>query len=196
MAGEHFDLGRPETEVPLRYAVDTSALATRLLPPSKITPHLAERRQRVTRFFGDRAQAGATGLVPPTVFREFLHLAIRSSFLIEVHDRPDLTGRGRDWAALYKERPELLARHAPYLEGLPSALASMNLAVLQPQDLAPIPLGQRAEQLLIDAAITYRLDSNDASILIEMRQAGIDAIVTEDADLRRAARDFDVYTWL
>lgn len=72
----------------------------------------------------------------------------------------------------------------------------MNLAVLQPQDLAPIPLGQRAEQLLIDAAITYRLDSNDASILIEMRQAGIDAIVTEDADLRRAARDFDVYTWL
>jgi len=49
---------------------------------------------------------------------------------------------------------------------------------------------------LIDAVNRYFLDSNDASNLIEMQQAGIDAIVTKDADVRRAARDFRVYTWL
>lgn len=42
----------------------------------------------------------------------------------------------------------------------------------------------------------YRVNSNDASILVEMRQARIDAIVTEDADVRRAATDFQVYTSL
>ncbi len=42
----------------------------------------------------------------------------------------------------------------------------------------------------------YRLDSGDAAILIEASRAGIDAVVSEDPDWRRASRDFDVHTWL
>jgi predicted nucleic acid-binding protein len=196
MAGDEFALGRPETVVPLQNAVDTNTLATRLLPPSKITPHWVERRRRVSAFFAERAEAQATGLVPSTVFRELVHLAIRSRFLIEVNERPELPGRGGHWVALFKERPELLARHSTYLNRLPSVLATMNIAVLQPEDFGPFPAGTCSKQLLIDAVNRYFLDSNDASNLIEMQQAGIDAIVTKDADVRRAARDFRVYTWL
>ncbi len=181
---------------PSRYGVDTNVLATRLLPPSKITPFLADRRRRVGAFFTERLQAGTAGVASQTVFREFLHLAIRSKFMIELNDRHEITGRNRHWEALFKEQPELLARHSLYLRRLPAALASINVTVLQPEDLEPTPLGQRAERMLSDVVDRYRLNTNDASILIELRQAGIDAIVTEDADLRRAASDFQVYTWL
>lgn len=149
MAGDIFDLNQADTVPPSRYGVDTNVLATRLLPPSTITPFLANRRRPVSAFFTERLQAGAVGVASPTIFREFLHLAIRSRFMTEPNDRPEITGRNRHWEALFTQYPEPRARHSLYLDRLPAALASINVTVLQPEDLEPMPLGQRAEHVLI-----------------------------------------------
>lgn len=42
----------------------------------------------------------------------------------------------------------------------------------------------------------YALDSSDAAILVEARRAGVADVATLDADLRRAAADFTIHTWL
>ena len=41
----------------------------------------------------------------------------------------------------------------------------------------------------------YGVDTNDAVIRLEARRAGISAVATLDPDMRRAAADFDIYTW-
>lgn len=72
----------------------------------------------------------------------------------------------------------------------------LDVTVLQPVDLAPLVYGRRLEHALLDFVVRFQQDTSDAAILLEMQRAGLDSIVSEDPDLRRAALDFDVYTWL
>lgn len=71
-----------------------------------------------------------------------------------------------------------------------------GLLFAAPEDLGPIPSGRSYDEELIDLVGAYGLDSNDASILLEARQLGLADIITLDADMQRARRDFDIYTWL
>jgi len=70
-----------------------------------------------------------------------------------------------------------------------------RIFVLQPEERGPIPSGRALDDELVQTMARYRLDSNDAAILGEVRRAGIEAIAPADRDLRRARLDFDVYTW-
>jgi predicted nucleic acid-binding protein len=96
---------------------------------------------------------------------------------------------------LYKVKPELLDLFRPQLERLQHLLSAGDMQLLQPNDLAPLPEGTRWETELLRLIGHYRLDTSDAAILFDTQRAGITSITTLDADLRRAQRDFDVYTW-
>ena len=97
---------------------------------------------------------------------------------------------------MFKAKPQLLVGYARSFGRFDLNFARMGLIVIQPDELAPLKPGERLEEQLIQYVARYRLETFDAAILLEARRAGLDAIVTEDPDLRRAATDFDVYTWL
>lgn len=136
------------------------------------------------------------GIVVPTVFRELVHLAIRARFIRYLATYADSIGGKKGWELLFKARPDLLRQYAPMLLRLPTVLSSMRMTILQLTDMEPLAANERFETDLLAAVLKYQLSSSDASILNELRRAGIDSIVTEDPDLRRAAGDFNVYTWL
>ena len=84
----------------------------------------------------------------------------------------------------------------PPLEQLRLLIDAERLQFLQPVDLFDFPDDSLWETELLRLVGRYHLDTNDAAILLDAQRAGITAIATLDADLRRAQLDFDVYTWL
>ena len=138
----------------------------------------------------------ALGFVTPTAFQEFLHVAITAKYSKDLATHASAIGGRKSWELLFKARPDLLTGYVRSLRRLPILMTLADIAIAQPENLS-LPIdGRRFEAALLDAIRRYQLDSNDAAILPEMRRAGLDAIVTEDPDLRRAATDVDVYTWL
>lgn len=147
-------------------------------------------------FFGACRSQGVTGVVPSLVLMEFIHVAIKAKYTADLATYASTIGGKKNWELLYKARPDLLHGYHPGLRRLLRLMRLAKLVVLQPGDLAPLPDDRRLETDLVDAVDRYLLDTRDAAILLELHRAGLDAIVTEDPDLRRAAADFDVYTWL
>ncbi|MGH2562620.1 MAG: hypothetical protein ACRDJH_26475 [Thermomicrobiales bacterium] len=200
MPGSLFDLEQPTLKLPARIVVDSSLIVPRLsAAQSTLTPITAAHARR---FFRLLRETPSVGLVPPTVFGEVVHFTLKTHFqdLLPAY-RSELRERrprkrGADWLDLYKLRPDLIGQLRPELERLPSLLRANGLAILQPLDLAPLPLGRFWEGELTRLVVRYHLDTNDTAILLEAQRAGITSIATLDADLRRSARDFDVYTWL
>ncbi len=199
MPGSLIDLGQSTLNLPAQIVVDSSLVVPRLRAAQRaLTPITAAHARR---FFRLLSETPSVGLVPPTAFGEVVHFALKMHFrdLLPAH-RSELMERrpgtrGFDWLDLYKLRPDLINQLRPELERLPPLLRANGLAVLQPLDLDPLPLGRLWEEELMRLIVRYQLDTSDAAILLEAQRAGVSAIATLDADLRRAARDFDVYSW-
>ncbi|MBA2276159.1 MAG: PIN domain-containing protein [Chloroflexia bacterium] len=200
MPGRLVDLGRHGVQLPDSLIVDTSLVVAGLnfanrLPTLPSTP-------RATRFFDLLRNQGSLGLLTSVVAQELFHVAIRELFRAEVANHHAAlaeafpTRRRFDWLDLFKVMPGLLDTFSPELERLRHVLALTGLKMLQPHDLAPLPSGHRFERELLRMVSHYRLDTNDAAILLDAQRAGVMSIATLDADLRRAQLDFDVYTWL
>jgi predicted nucleic acid-binding protein len=196
MPGRIVDLSDPSVVIPDRIAFDANVLVTRFITPKQITVDYAARRKRVRSFLTAMRTQRALGFVTPTVFQEFLHVAIKAKYSKDLATHASAIGGRKSWELLFKTRPDLLTGYVRSLRRLPILMTLADIAIAQPENLS-LPIdGRRFEAALLDAVRRYQLDLNDAAILLEMRRAGLDAIVTEDPDLRRAATDFDVYTWL
>lgn len=199
MPGNLVDLGQPGLVLPGRITIDSSLLVARWL--AGVRPSLHHQAALAAAFFRRLRAGGTVGFVPSVALHETLHIALATEYrlVLPVHRavlQEALPGKRRfDWDDLYKVRPDLIPQFRLALTGLWPFLAHYNLAVLQPTDLGPLAPGQLLEDALLDAVIRYQLDTNDAAILLETHRAGIAGIATLDADLRHAARDFDVYTW-
>lgn len=142
------------------------------------------------------------GLVTPTSLAEILHFVVKSRFRAELPNfQDDLRTRYPDvrrycWEHLFKTRSDLLAEFIPGLDETRHLMRVNNPFVWQPDELGPIPSGRTLDDELVRTMARYELDSNDAAILIDARRAGISAVVSSDADFRRARLDCDVYSWL
>ncbi|MGH2533201.1 MAG: hypothetical protein ACRDJW_12955 [Thermomicrobiales bacterium] len=200
MPGQLIDVGQSGVRLPTPLVVDTNIVAARLLAPY-YPPH-PETAHRADQFFSLLRTQGAIGVLPAVACREFFHLAFRGLFRLALPDyrlalmaaRP--TKRRFNWEVLYKLRPDLIDQFLPTLEGLLPLLEINRLTVMQPWEVAASSMGLRYEHDLLRLVGRFRVNTNDAAILMQARQAGITSIATLDADLRRAAGDFDVYTWL
>lgn len=82
------------------------------------------------------------------------------------------------------------------LRGLRERLLAEDVVILDPSNLTSPVAESHYALALPETVARYGLDSSDATILIEAARLGILSIVSFDRDMRRAAIDFDVYTWL
>lgn len=178
--------------LPERLGLDTNVLVTLLIQPKVVSAE----QLRVRAFFATMRTQQAVGAITSTTLHEFVHAAIRASYLADLSSHSSAIGGKRSWELLYKARPDLLRSYEARLRQLVATFPRLGIAVPQPNDLAPLPAGRRIEDLLIETVVQHQLLSNDAAILVELRRAGITSIASEDLDLRRGAPDFDVYTWL
>ena len=198
MAGKVIDLTRPGVVIPDVVLLDTTVVVTGFValgrPPSAVS---ARSRVRVAAFLATMAARRTLAFVAAASFLEVTHLILRTRFANDLPRYPN-PASGRpfpSWTRLYKARPALVRRYAADVERLRRAIEVAGIEVLQPANLGPIASGRRFEEELIRLIRRYRLDSADAAILMEARRAGIDSVVSDDPDWRRAGRDFDVYTW-
>jgi predicted nucleic acid-binding protein len=199
MPGRVVDLSRPGAGFPDLIVVDTNIIVEFLLA-SYFVP--SARDPRVVQFFQDLNDQGGTGIVTPTVFREFVHVAVRAKYkhelrLMTSHERRSKYGfPASDWLDLYKQDASILQGFLPDLHTLRILLIANGLLFAAPDDLEPIASGRRFDEELVELVGAYGLDSNDAAILLEARQVGLTDIITLDVDMQRAQLDFDIYTWL
>lgn len=198
--GSVIDLALPVSRLPDRVAVDSNLIIPRLLSGLH-TPH-PTTAVRVAQFFSLLGAGNSLALITPTVFSEVLHFAVTAKYRSEMgNHQPELVARfpakrGFDWKDLYKINNEILQRFAPDLERFRRLLLATGIEFTQPHDLVPRADGRSFDEELVEMMGRYGLDSSDSAILWEAERAGVSAIVTLDRDLRRAAVDFDIYTWL
>lgn len=204
MGGRVIDLNVPGVSLPARMVVDANLVAEYLVapvaPPDATAPRSINAR-RADRFFTALAAGNGLGIGTPTVFAEFVHVAVKTHYnqqrlrlgssATAVYGR-----RVASWLDLYKLDPTILRAFRPELEQLQQLLTASGLLFLGPEDLGPIASGRSHDEELVRFVGTYGLDSNDAAILLEARRSGVTDIVTLDADLRRAEADFTIHTWL
>lgn len=137
----------------------------------------------------------------PTSFTELAHIVVRARYLDELPARRALAQMQQirppsGWIELYKQDPSILGFLLPDFQRLRRLLTANRFLVLDPDDLGPSPIGRRFDDELVHTMTAYALDSSDAAILVEARRAGVADVATLDADLRRAAADFTIHTWL
>jgi predicted nucleic acid-binding protein len=136
-------------------------------------------------------------VVTPTVYKEFLHFLVATTFKRErVANRASLGeryGRVPDWRELYKLDPTILRRSYSEFETIRRGLIASRCAVVAPDEIPSSPSVLGYDEELIANICRYRLDSSDASILLEATRLGIPDIVTLDKDLLRAGRFHDLH---
>ena len=157
--------------------------------------------ERTRWFFRTLSGTGGVGLITPTAFAEFVHAAIRSRYgaerqrlgpaIVRQFGRP-----AADWLALYKLDQAILHGFLPELQEPSRRSIANGLPIVAPDDFRPPAAGRSHHEKLVRIVARSGLDSGDAAILLEARRVGVTAIVTLDADLRRAQADFTSYTWL
>lgn len=203
MPGSVVDLAIPGTRFPDPIAIDSNLLVERLAVPflGALPRYATVHAQRVEQFFLELAAAGGTGIVTPTVFSEFVHVAIRIKYQLEFNHLSPTARRGsgrllRGWHDLYKRDATILQAFQPVLDQFRAALIANNMLFLAPDELGPIPSGRTYDEELIHLVGTYGLDSNDAAILMEAQRCGVMDIATLDVDMQRAQQDFNIYTWI
>jgi predicted nucleic acid-binding protein len=201
MGGNLIDLSEPGHQIPIDLAVDTSVVVA--LFQTFFSRSLPRQTSQATDFFRWLGQIDHRVILPPTGYRELLHVAVRHHYEQELKTQREnfsveLGFRPSSWKDLYKRRPSLLQRHAADLALIREGLIANNVIIAGPEDLngSSVTSRQPFRELLVDIMVTYGLDSNDASILLEAQCLGLNAIVTMDQDLQRALPDFDIYTWL
>lgn len=199
MAGSIVDLNRSGVRLPDAIVLDSSVVVPQFLPLLRTPgPVLAASQARVSSLLAAVASQGTLAFLTASSFTELAHLVLRKRFTDDLAVYPDpATGRALpSWTRLYKQQPNLIRNYAGDIEALRLALEAVDIEILQPDDLDPIERGRRYERELIRLVRRYQLDTADVAILIEARRAGVESVVSEDPDWRRAARDFELYTWL
>jgi len=198
--GSIVDLSRPDARLPDRLIVDSSLVIPRFLTQYH-SPH-PSTAARAASFFTLLGAGPAVGVLTPTSFAEVVHFAIVAHYRLELPGHRSLLAasfpdkKGFDWKDLYKIDHSILRRFGLELRQLRRVLLATGLAFLQPEDFVAAADGRPFDEEMLDTIERFGLDSSDAAILCEAARAGIFAIATLDRDLRRAAADFDVYTWL
>lgn len=81
MAGRIVDLADSNVTLPEQIAIDTNVLTTRLLRPRIVSSDHLIRLRRIRRFFGELRDQDSLGFIPPTVFQELIHAAIRTKYV-------------------------------------------------------------------------------------------------------------------
>jgi hypothetical protein len=204
MPGSVVDLSVPGAVFPDPIVVDTNLLVERLIYPFLgLLPGATPQPVRATQFFRGLAARRGSGIVTPTVFNEFVHSAVHLRYkqeLLKLGGTPNQIQRyGRpinNWKVLYKIDPGILHAFAPDLLLLRQILIGNGMLVLAPDELGPTRSGLAFDEELVHIVGTFGLDANDAAILLEAERYGVTDIVTLDADLQRAQKDFTIYTWL
>lgn len=208
MAGSLVDLNQPGALLPASVVVDTSVILNWLeitYPVAGVSPPVKTGHQAALRFFQALENRNPLGLVASISFNEVFHVLLRARFDSEIRNHlstlaerfPDIRSpRNYRWRHLLKARSDLLRPFVTDFDRVRLRMIASGLVFLQPGDLGPIPSGRSLDEEMLDLMARYHLDTGDAAILLEARRAGLTAIVTADADLRRAQADFDVYTWL
>jgi predicted nucleic acid-binding protein len=205
MPGSIVDLTVPGTPVPGLVAVDTNVVANLLLASFFTGTHSSPLRldtQRAIRFFQDLQAIGGIGIVTPTAFVEFVHVAIKGRYNHEINITSKLQmvkkyGKAFNyWEHLYKRDSAVLQAFKPQLNTLKSLLVANGLMFLEPELLDPIVSGRKFDDEIIELVTKYGLGSSDTRILMETQCCGILDIATFDKDMQRASADFNIYTWL
>jgi predicted nucleic acid-binding protein len=198
--GSGVDLTVPGSQIPDLLIIDTNLIIAHLLS-NVHTPHPMTAARSAFLFRGLQASNGV-GLITSSSLTEVMHFAIKAKYRLEIRNHlADLAAaypnRSRfDWIDLYKIEPGILRRLGPDLEQLRQHLIANNLLFLQPEDWSPLAAGRSRDAELVRLIERYGLDSNDAALLLDAKQAGVLSVATLDPDLTRSAADFDVYTWL
>jgi predicted nucleic acid-binding protein len=200
MAGNLFSLVDPGVPFPDPIIIDANVIIARMLGsyPSQNRGDL----ERANAFFRALLSRGQQSILTPTAYSEVIHASIKATYLaarreyqaaLSAHyGRP----HGFSWLDLYKMTPAILQQRTFELEQLRQQLVASNLVILSPEDLGPIPSGQRYDTELLALVGRFGLDTSDATILMESTRVGITDIVTFDQDMQRALDAFDIYTWL
>ena len=203
MAGSVVDLSVPGTTFPNPISVDTNLLVERLIHPffgtaSGASPFAA----RAAQFFHELNARQSTGIVTPTAFNEFVHVAIQTRYKQELRALGGTAGQIRrygrpinNWKVLYKIDPGVLRSFMTDLRLLRHLLIANGLIIFKPSELGAIGSGRGFDEELIHTIGTFGLDANDAAILIESACAGTADVITLDVDLQRARPDYNIYTW-
>jgi len=199
MPGSIVDLSLPGSSVPDPIVVDTNIIAEYLLASFFVPTVFA---LRASQFFNDLIANNGTGVVTPTAFTEFVHVAVRVKYNQEfarmtVFERKFKYGYPvKNWAGLYKQDPTILRAFLPDLHTLRNLLIANGLLFVAPEELGSIASGRRHDEEIVDLMGAYGLDSSDAAILLEARRCGLTDIIGFDADMQRAQPDFNIYTWI
>lgn len=201
MSGSVVDLSRPFVSLPDPIAADANLIIARF---HEFFPGQdPSRGARVQDLFRHLLRTDQQAVLTPVVFSEIVHVAAKKTY--EQLVRGDRAGLSRQfgvsvasWQDLYKLDPEPLRHLAPLLNQLRQVLTANNIVVVDPDDLRrpSSPGALHFGDELIDRMTRYGLDSSDAMITLEASRLGISAIATLDRDMRRAAPDFDIHTWL
>lgn len=200
--GRVVDLSISGNQIPNQIIVDTNLLVEWMIVPflGALPQHSVANAQRTAQFFKDLTTNNGIGLVTPTVFNEFVHIAIQFKYSHEWLQRqspaPARTNRQFiPWKALYKQDPTILQGFSSDLEMMRTLLTAGGLVFLSPDQYGPIPSGRSHDEELVHLTGRFGLDSNDASILLEALRYGYTDLITLDADMQRAQSDFTIYTW-
>ena len=146
MSRSVIDLAQAGVVLPDRIAVDANVLVTRFIAPSAVTPAYVARRVRVRAFFKEMRTQRTAGLVPVTAFAEFIHVAIKVRYKADLQQFASAVGGRKSWEMLFKARPDLLEGYARDFGSFLRGFASVGVAVLQPDDVAPRRPTQRVER--------------------------------------------------
>lgn len=203
MAGRLLDLADPATVLPDRIVIDSSITIDWLVAVTQLAAGAIPTpgQRRAVGLFDTLQTNSAVGLVTSTSFNEVFHFVVKAHFRAALpHHQSDLQRRYSNvrrhcWEHLYKARSDLLKQFAPEFERVRQLLIAGGLLFLQSGDLDDLPAGRSRDEAMLGTMTRYELDTSDASILLEAQQAGVPRLATADPDLRRAALDFDVYTW-
>lgn len=197
MPGRVIDLARGGVSLPNLIVIDTNLIINRFMSPWHIPS--PDPSRRTSAFFRLLGASDAIGVMTSTVLQETLHFLIKMKYRADLPQHRQLlqqrfNGKSQmNWMDLYKVRPNFLKDYAKDLQQLLELLALANILVLQPQDLQnPV---SALEDEMVRSIRRYQLDAADTEILLEARRADIDSIATLDRDMRRADRDFNIYTW-
>lgn len=200
MAGRIIDLAHATGDIQGPVVLDSNVVIARWLASFE-SPH-TRNAERAGSVYEQLHASGAQTALTPTGYNEVLHAAIRALYREsrEIHRGALVAHFGRSggftWRDLYKINPSLLHQQPRFLEELRSHLVGAGIVILDPRDFDASSSLRRIDQQLPDFVVRYGLDSSDAMMLLEAEGVGIHGIVSFDPDMRRAATDFDVYTWL
>jgi predicted nucleic acid-binding protein len=199
MSGKLIDLSQSNVLITEPVVADTSVVVALLLEASLSVPL---QSVQALSFFQQLLSRNQQVLVTPTIYSEFLHIAIKFHYttVYKAHGKSALTHRLgvpiRSWHDLFKHDPALLQRYASELSELRRALIAHNIVVMDPENLGLLPSGRTHQEELLRVVSHYGLDTNDALILMDASRLGVRSIVTFDRAMLRARADFDILTWL